>query len=153
MSPGPPKAVLVCPECGANNPEAAPACWMCDGPLSPGLAKRELLPEPSPPPPTTFRLGALMVAIALIAVFLGVAREAPGLAILLAVVATPALLVTLGKSWQRRAEGFPMSATEKAGTFLFAAVITVAAILGLLLITGVAFVAALWVICSGSCRF
>jgi hypothetical protein len=154
MKPGPPKFVAVCPDCGAGNPEPATACWLCDGPLSPGVVKPQPRQGLGPPPPSSsaLRLSSLMVTIALIAVFLGVAREAPGLAILLAIVATPALLVTFSTAWRRRAAGFPMSTTEKTGTFLLTAVITVAVILGVLAIAAVAIVAAVLVICSGSCN-
>lgn len=146
--------VWICPECEARNPVKAVSCWVCDGPLRPGPGKPEPLPEldPAPPPSSTFRLSSLMIAIALIAMVLGVVRESPGLAILLAIAAVPALAFTFSTSLRRRSEGVPMTTAQKIGTFLGAVAVTVSIIVIVLVVLVVSFIAALYVICSGACN-
>jgi hypothetical protein len=106
-----------CPYCWAENHRSdATNCWRCDRPIE--------RPEATRPPPAArprFGLGALMMLIALIAVCLGLMREAPGLLVLLAVTVAPALVWTLVVTSRTKAEeGRPMSLPETMGVFILA---------------------------------
>jgi hypothetical protein len=78
-----------------------------------------------------------MLIIALIAVCLGVAREAPGLGIALGVVSTPALVRTVFAARRRESTGRPMSVGEKFVAFLG----SIAVVVTLCAASGAAFVA------------
>lgn len=126
MSPTDAGSVL-CPICSAENHRGASRCFLCGQSLV--GASEFVPPKPSAEPEAmrrpTFRLNSLMLLIALIAVFLGVAHEAPGLAVVLAVPGTIALIRTLTASGRRPG---PPSWFDHVAVFLgtFAAVIAVA---------------------------
>jgi hypothetical protein len=83
-----------------------------------------------------------MIAVALVALFLGILREAPGLAVLLLVLGTPALIRTWFASSRQRALGQPMSRGERWIAF--------AGSLGVVAATGLAASAAFAALCFGT---
>ncbi len=134
---------MTCASCGATNAVGRVKCFLC---LRPMDAADE--PSTSPPiaagrPPqgaSTFGLSSLMLVIALVAVCLGVMREAPGLGIALAIAATPALIRTTGIVSRKKSRGRVLSTPEKLGVFLssFGVIVTVGAA------AGAAFFATCW---------
>jgi hypothetical protein len=144
-----PQALAHCPDCGAEAPADSLKCWLCHRQLA---VQAELVDEDSPrshraPPRRTsgvqFSLETLMLVITLFAVCLGVIMAAPGLGILVAIVAAPALVRTLVAGYQERKAGTPLTLGEKLLTFLASTGVSLAVV-----ITGwTAFAAA----CLGSC--
>jgi hypothetical protein len=84
----------------------------------------------------------MMLAVALIALFLGILRAAPGLAVLLLIVGTPALIRTWIASSRHRSLGQPMTRAERLIAF--------AGSLGVVIATGLAASAAFAALCFGS---
>jgi len=146
-SPTPPAA---CPDCGAALKPFATQCWLCHRLL---VVEAELVEPGSPfeaqyaPPkwvnPAQFSLETLMLVITLIAVCLGMIMALPGLGIVVAIVAAPALVRTLMAGYQERKSGTPMTLGEKLLTFAASTGVTLA----VLVTGGTAFAAA----CVGSC--
>ncbi|MEJ7637324.1 MAG: hypothetical protein WKF75_04860 [Singulisphaera sp.] len=117
---------VVCPMCSAENRRGTERCFLCGQSLS---GATEFVPKPSTEPTAgrrpTFGISSVMLMIALIAVFMGVFHEAPGLALVLAVPGTIALVRTLAVAGHRPG---PPSWFDHVAVFLatFAAVVTVA---------------------------
>jgi len=141
----------ACPECGASVKPQDATCWLCRRSL---VALAELV-QPATSPfrpghapraranPAQFSLETLMLVITLIAVCLGMIMALPGLGILVAIVAAPALVRTLVAGYQDRVAGSPMTLGEKLLTFAASTGVTLA----VLVTGGTAFGAA----CFGSC--
>jgi len=131
----------VCGECGAAGSPTAAACWLCGS-----TAPRQTSPAVGPavePDTRTFSLTTVFVVIALAALFAGLFFESPGVAVMLVIVAAPALVATLAVSARRSASGRPLTTSEKVAKF-FLSLAVVLAVSGLLM---VAAVAALFVWC------
>jgi multisubunit Na+/H+ antiporter MnhB subunit len=94
---------VVCPMCAAENGRGAARCFLCGQSLSGATESVPAKPsnEPEAERRPTFQITSMMLLIALIAVFLGVFHEAPGLALLLAVPGTIALLRTFAVAGHR----------------------------------------------------
>ena len=99
-----------CPECGANVRTEANRCWLCLRPLPPiedSLPADAISLPTAPSKPgsghgtqpseTTaqFSLATILLVITLIAVCFGVFRISPGLGVIVAAIATPALFATV----------------------------------------------------------
>ena len=115
----------ACPHCAAVNPPGALTCWLCRQAVQTPAAATARMPEATPSAVAahrTFGLSSLMLVIALIAVFLGVLREAPGLAIGLAVVSTPVLIRAARGTKRREAQRRPMTFLASLGVVLTAGV-------------------------------
>ncbi len=117
----------TCVECGAENRLDASRCWLCGRSLGAVAAAPVASPMPGAQVPgtaaqhrarPTFRLSSLMLTITLIAVWLGVVRQSPVLAVGLAIVAAPALLRTALISGRSRARGTPLAMNDKLMLFL-----------------------------------
>src|SRR5262245_31022907 len=118
-----------CPECGAplSGPQAR--CWLCHGKPSDASAENPY----APPRPLAgentavqFSLASLFLLITLVAVCLGVFMIAPGLGILLVLVATPALIrTTVAVSYQKQA-GAPLAPLDKVWVFFVSFFIMIA---------------------------
>ncbi len=140
----------LCPDCGAAIRPDTAACWLCRRPL---VITAELVEGGTPPKsafvaanranPALFSLETLMLVITLIAVCLGVIMAAPGLGVVVALVAGPALVRSLVAGYQERQAGTPMTLGDKLLTFVASTGVSLA-----VLVTGwTAFAAA----CMGSC--
>jgi multisubunit Na+/H+ antiporter MnhB subunit len=122
---------VICPMCSAENSRGAARCFLCGQSLS-GVTEvvpPKLTTEPEAGRRATFQITSMMLLIALIAVFLGVFHEAPGVAMVLAVPGTIALIRTLAAAGHR--PGPPSwfdHVAVFAGTFM--AVVTVAVAAG-----------------------
>jgi hypothetical protein len=134
---------IVCSQCGAANPIQTGPCWLCRHPLSaeapptPGTSQPFAVPHVSPA--QTFTISSLMLIIALIAVCLGVTREAPGLGIGLAVLCTPALIRAKAATARSRAQGQHVTIADKILAF--------AGSLGVVVLIGAAASAAFFATC------
>jgi hypothetical protein len=125
---------FACIGCGTYNPANAEVCAGCGhrfaGPDVIAKVRVVLPPRPSenpyePPsapiaPPRTFRIGSLLVWIALIAVCLGAFRENIALGILATISFVPPAIWTSIRSGSRRAEGRPMNIVDQLQTFSIA---------------------------------
>lgn len=166
----------TCWDCGAANDADAPRCWLCGRAdwreAAPGAVQRwegHAAKAPAPaatggedplvigpgPDRTRLNLASLMLVIALVAVMIGIAREAPGLAVMLGVAAVPALIITARRATLRRRQDRPMTAIEKVGVFVGSTLMSLMALILLAIAVGVALTVALLVIClsSGSGMF
>jgi hypothetical protein len=124
-----------CPECGASVKPGLDRCWLCQRPQP---IDAIVIEPPGPfsaaPPrrgasPTQFSLETLLMIVTLVAVCLGLLMAAPGLGVLVSIVAAPALVRTLIAGYQRRAVGTPLSAGEKVLAFLASTGVTFAVLL------------------------
>ena len=105
-----------CPHCGAEVYwSEATQCWGCGRPL--GWFERANREARARPARRGNRLGSVMLGVALIAVGLGAIRVAPGLGIVLAILATPALVRTALVAADQEARGRPLTLLEKVGVF------------------------------------
>jgi hypothetical protein len=136
-----------CPECGAALDGREGKCWLC---------RRERTAEPAANPyalppasalaaasPAQFSLVTLMLVITLVAVCLGVTMAAPGLGVLLMVLAAPALVRTMVVGFKQKQVGDRLTTAEKVASF--------AVSLAVMVMIGVAAVAAFQIACWGSC--
>ncbi|MGP0067244.1 MAG: hypothetical protein ACLQGP_27075 [Isosphaeraceae bacterium] len=106
---------LTCWDCGASNHPGSSECWLCqhrDWRRYPGVRPRQTIPPA--PRGALSSIAGWMVLIALIAVFAGIFRAAPGLAIALLVCFLPAWAITSVKAGRRRRRAEPMSGMERA---------------------------------------
>ncbi len=148
-------APLRCPDCGADVRPQDERCWLCQRPLSGGgVVMAEVVERAAPPivpqwvearraNPAQFSLETLMLIVTLVAVCLGMLAAAPGLGVLVSVVAAPALIRTLIAGYQEKAVGTKLTLGEKVITFLASTGVTIA----VLSAGGTAFLAA----CFASC--
>lgn len=128
---------FVCIGCGALNPLGADICADCKyrfaGPEGESAASPVGAPRPrtrpavfepyAPPaapiaPPRTFRIGTLLVFIAVIAVCLAALRASIGLGVFVVVSLIPATIRMAVVAGNRRTRGWPMSLEEKILTFI-----------------------------------
>jgi len=153
----------TCPDCRAQLPGDADICWLCRRELSPAgspgdrppipgegpaaqaagspFAPGFSLPRAEPRARFQFGLASILLVITLCAVLLAIGRMSPGIAIVLAILATPALVRTALAASRSRARGEPMSVEAKAALF--------ASTVGILLAVGVAAGVAFFVTCFG----
>ena len=130
----------VCPECGAKRITSAQAqCWMC-GAILPALES----PVPGGPmegpvsKPVFIALGVLILLV-----MVGLATAAPGLLVVFALAATPALIRAVVVSRKSSGAGRPLEAGEKVGAFLGA--------LGATVLVGAAAFVAFFATCFAVC--
>ena len=114
------KEVGRCTACGAALVGGQAQCWLCH--RNTGEAADEN-PYASPRPvageyeAAQFSLASLFLVMTLMAVCVGLFAIAPGLAVLVGFVATPALIRTIVAAGYQRQAGTPLSAGEKVGVF------------------------------------
>ncbi len=114
-----------CSNCGAQSEPGFAFCWLCKAKLTPqDDSAPPAVPPPLPPahlspPPNeySFGLSGLMLVVTLSAVFFGLFVAAPGLAILLAIPALPALIRTALVVNRRASLGRESSASERFALF------------------------------------
>jgi hypothetical protein len=129
---------FVCSRCFSSNRTEVMTCHVCGHHLDAIIPRMEAgassWPSPrawesvNPDAPAaggnssavTFRISSLLMVIAVIAVWLGAARESPGLGIFLAIVVVPALVYTVIAAARRKARLSPMAARHLVRTFFIA---------------------------------
>jgi len=130
----------ACPECGAKRitPAAVP-CWLC----------QELLPPLDGAAPAGSLRGRddspafIVLGVLIILIVLALAAEAPGLIVVFALVATPAIIRSIVVSRRAAGAGQPLSGTATMGAFLGA--------LGSVALVGAAAGVAFFVTCFAVC--
>jgi hypothetical protein len=138
-----------CPHCGTRIKAGDTKCWLCQEETSiragmpedvargRELARRIKLPEPHREFGVTAVFGVLAILICL-----GLAMEAPGVLVVIVVLATPALIRT-AMAASKRGEGAPMSGLGIAGIFF--------STLGVIVLVGLASFLAFAVACFAVC--
>ena len=132
-----------CSDCGAPLNRGESECWLCrrarqanDAPSSPfAVAERKTAGQ--------FSLATVFLIITLIAVCLGTLRLAPGVGVLLMIVAAPALIRTCIVGVREKRGGHSLSIGEKLIAFLASSAI--------IILVGVAGFIAFQIACWGSC--
>lgn len=144
-------AQLVCPHCGASNSWDAAKCWVCRAPLGwdpdTSIASVKASQAVAGDWTKDFVAPALLV-VGVVATIIGLAKESPGLAILLALVFAPGLLFTLASASWRKHHGRPMSTGDKVVRFLFSVAMTVGILIVVTVVAVVAFIVWLFVVCT-----
>ena len=147
----------TCPTCGAMLPQKPASRAPTDAELLPVAEFAETMPSKGQPLEPLGRdsgvsgssISLLLVALALILVCIGVSIESPGLGILLALVAAPAMIRTLVVHERRQGQGRPLSPAGAIGVF-FA---SFAATIGIGILVVVAIVVAFFIICLAAFQF
>lgn len=126
-----------CQECGAELALGDLECWLCHGPR---VIDAEIVSEPPAAGqlPLQFSLETLLLVVTLSAVCLGALVAAPGLGVLLLIVAIPALVRTCLTGMTAKQQHAKLTAKDKVLAFLASAAITWAALAA----AGMAFFAA-----------
>lgn len=143
-----PTDLRACAACGAANDQGRKTCWLCGGNLDPvnggssPFAAGADVSSPIVEPRAAYQFGisTLLLIMTLFAVLCGVLSMSPGLGVVLAIVATPALVRTGITAVRRKVRGRPMTVPEKLGAF--AGSLGVVVIIGVG--AGVAFYATCW---------
>lgn len=143
----------TCPHCGAaNNPSAS--CWLCGTDvevITAELVAAEVNPYAAPAPPEvagdTSAYGIVVIAllVILIVVMSVLTTASPGLAIVIAIVALPALVRTAIDISRRQSSGQSVSAAETSLIFLA----SVAGVVAASAAAGATFLVACTAICFG----
>lgn len=155
---------IPCLECGATNMPRARRCWLCSRPIEPLVEAKlatERAEDPDDPltayrapgadlgPSQTFLSSTLLILTAVtVLVGVGIALNDAGPAVTYAIVMAPALLATYVASARRESRGKPLSPGGKVVAFL----LSIAAVIGLLMLLVVAALVALFVFCLISMR-
>lgn len=116
---------IVCPDCGATLAGGQASCWLCQRKHDEGSVEN---PYASPRPtgeslPWQFSLESLILVMTLAAVGLGLFMISPGLGVLFAFIATPALIRTIAASTVRKQKGDRLAVGEKVAVFLLSMLI------------------------------
>ena len=127
----------TCPECGARLKAADAKCWLCGRQLTHDAEIVEATivapewAEAHQPPlkPWQFSLESLLLVITLVAVCMGMIVAMPGIGVLAAIVAAPALIRTLMVGYQERRLGHKQSMGEKVLAFLASTGVAIAVLL------------------------
>jgi hypothetical protein len=144
-----------CADCGAVNPVGVSQCFLCgrkfDGggmsiaPPGGGTNAGDLsTARPSAQGISTYSLSSLFLIVTLAAVCFGLISQAPGLAIPLIVLITPAILNTFIKSRKQQRAGSEFTTGDKIRVFAS----SVGVVLSVIVAGAVAFLAACFVSCT-----
>jgi len=107
-----------CPHCGAELQAPGGECWLCRLKEPPAQPNPYASPRPIGDYAAQFSLASLFLVMTLVAVCLGVFMLAPGLGILLAVAATPALVRTTFTASYYKQAGASLTTAWKIKAFL-----------------------------------
>ena len=102
--------LVQCPHCQAENPASEATCHACGRPLTIYIGPPKRV--------RSFGLGPMMLMIGVIAVCLGAFRVAPGLGIILLLIAAPALARTVIAAARREADERPLTTRQKVEVFI-----------------------------------
>ena len=132
--------LVACQHCGAANSLERTDCWLCHGAM-PGDQ-----PQVSPPrrSPQSFALSSLFLMVTLIAVCMGVAVAAPGMAVVLLIVVVPALVRTFAATNRDEHVGDNPTVADKLANF----VISIGLVLLVCVAAFIAFNVACWSLCG-----
>ncbi|MCA9267629.1 MAG: hypothetical protein KDA41_04130 [Planctomycetales bacterium] len=145
----------VCVYCGAEAGAASSQCWMCGRPSPPVRGKSSsdaaivpaavvLQPPNFTPTSYSFSIASALTVISLIAVGLGLARIEPGLAMVYAMVALPAFIITAVRTRaERTVKRRQVGWGEQLLTFLLSSM----AVFGAFIVMQIALALALFVVC------
>lgn len=133
-----------CRECGAECHFDAARCWLC-GASNPGAAHPSESISAGASTATTFSLTSLFMVMTLVAVGAGVFAAAPGLGIIFAILATPALIRTVVITAKQKSRGVAATPGQKVVRFLG----SVGVVLLVLISIGVALLTACLTACAG----
>src|SRR3954471_23019093 len=144
---------MTCPSCGATLPAGLNVCWLCFSPVDTSTVHGKLdqprsIPNIAVAPVEHaggFSLASLMMCVTLVCVVLGVFTIAPGLGVPLAIVALITWLRTVSVVKSRAASGAPLT----SGNIVLMFVRSVAFTMLVLMLVGVAAVAAFATLCFG----
>jgi hypothetical protein len=146
-------AEVSCPHCGAAVPSGASKCWLCYTPIVASDGQTVLTragtgrEQGAPIAPTSgFSLASLMMLVTLVCVVLGVFTIAPGIGVPLAIVAAITWLRTVSVVKSRASTGSPLSSADIILVFLRSIALTFV----ILILVGVAAVAAFAAVCFGT---
>jgi len=117
----------ACPDCGAEIAAGQTRCWLCERRLS-GADLTNPYASPAVADGNTasqFSLASLLLIMTLVAVCIGVFRLLPGLGILLAIFALPALVRTSMDVTKHKQRGAPLGMLGKVGSFVVSLVVAV----------------------------
>jgi len=137
----------TCDQCGAANSATRRECWQCGAQITSLVSSESdvnLFASPAVPEQefsTGQNLSSLLLLVALAAICLGIAAIAPGLAIVLAVLAVPALIRTSGILGRRQQRGVMSNFVEKILLFVGS--------FGVILVIVVSVVITFFAICFG----
>jgi len=134
-----------CPECGAHVQPTASQCWLCGSRLE-KIVPAVLVPTAPERSPYSFSLMTLFIVVTLVALTAGLAVIAPGLAVLLVVIAVPALIGASIRTHRMQAAGRQVTWSDR----IVGAITGTAVTLGALYFIVLAGVAALFLICAYS---
>ncbi len=140
---------LNCPECGAVNFGASEKCWLCGHILTIG-AKTTFSPDRPPlsidashatDASRTYSLSTLFLLVTMAAVLCGITAVAPGLGIVLMILAVPALVRTFAYSAGQKNMGKRVMPYENLAMFL----LSMGIVFLIIIAASIAFVAACFV--------
>lgn len=146
MSTAPPPESRTCPTCGETNyhPRAR-RCWLCHEPLAgANLSQPTFAREPAVETRAGSGLVVWWVLLAVVVLLcVGLATEAPGVAVVLAVLATPVMVRGLVTVLRRRGRGQATTGGQLVGALLVS--------LGVVIMMGVSAVVAFYATCFAVC--
>lgn len=149
--PGPGRSTAVCRECGCENDWSASECWLC-GRSNWRPGPHERLMKVQPTSGSGLNLITVMLAVLIVAILLGVARESPEGAIFLSILAAGALIYTTIKVRRYRSMNVPVSNMRAFGLFLSSWVIFFCSFVILAVLFGIAVAIALFGYCACTAR-
>ena len=145
--------LVTCPDCGAGNPKFERRCWLCrrllDGGNAPAaggatLERSDLWPPQDVSSTDNVLLVTLAIGVIIYAIVcFGVSREAPGIAIALAVIGVAPITATAVTAFRARQEGRLI----RLGEVVLRMITGVAVVLGLIGAAGLAAVIAFCMWC------
>jgi hypothetical protein len=135
----------ICPECGADCGGTAQSCWMCQANLAnvetivaaeevANQAVRAVRRPPNAVSEAFFATSTILLVIAALVVGIGLMINEPGLGIVFAIVASPALIATVVRTRFRQATTGTVSWAERFATLIVSGALTI----GILSMLGVA---------------
>ncbi len=142
MNGSPSAELKSCPDCAAENLGDAVQCWLCRHDLR-GVPAIVIAEEVRRPPSFVagdqfFAALALLLALTVIVVLVGVFLQEPALAVMLGVILVPALVGTMIRVKQQQARHGHVSWSEKLLTFIMSVSIVIG---GLAMLAVAAFIA------------
>jgi hypothetical protein len=129
MNPAPSNPSSICPDCGAPLKPHRARCWLCQGnPFAVAADGAGACRPADARAGFQYSLASLLLVVTLVAIICSIIGLHPGVGIVVAFLAVPALGRTCITAMRRRAHGRPLSPGGKIGIFLLTLVMVVSAI-------------------------